>query len=122
VSASFALSDVRPSLGAYFASRPLPLAADGSHTWNIYATPAAISIGFLVVETLMLIVKLPETRNWKKTAVTSAGGDKRKAEVQRDSAESRLTRLKMIGWYHCAFLLFFSGVSETRLSKGREWY
>ncbi len=101
-------------MGAYFAAQPLPISsASTTGEWNIYATPAAISLGFLVMETVYLIVKLPETRHWKKNGDRpSAVSAERKATAQRDSANERKDRLRKVGWFHCAFLLFFSGVSD----------
>lgn len=99
----------RPSLGAYFASKPLPLASS-SDTWNVYATPAAISLGFLVTETLFLIARLPETKAWRKQDATPVTVSNATTSGKASTAV-RLDRLRIIGWYHCAFLLFFSGVS-----------
>jgi hypothetical protein len=95
----------------------MPLAST-EEKWNVYATPAAISLAFLVVETLFLITKLPETKDWKKQPEDVARGQSEK-KVVKDTAETRLARLRKVGWYHCAFLLFFSGV-RCPASNGRE--
>lgn len=79
--------------------------------------PAAISLAFLVAETVYLIVKLPETKGWEKTEEKADYLKSKVEEVSpRDSAPVRVDRLKMIGWYHFAFLLFFSGVSRLEHS------
>ena len=58
-------------------------------------------------------MKLPETQGWQKDDENANATDsKAEGVVQRDSAAVRINRLKMIGWYHFAFLLFFSGVSQ----------
>jgi hypothetical protein len=106
-----------PSLGAYFASRPLPISSTSSQdSWNVYALPAAISLVFLVVETIYLAVKLPETRGWKKVDDQSTTGSTEKATAV-ESTQSRLDRLKAVGRLHGLFLLFFSGVSDLTILR-----
>ena len=103
----------RPSLGAYFASRPLPLASTDSGSWNVFALPAAISLGLLVLETVFLAVRLPETRSWKGRP-TASKEDRSGSEHHAEPINERLKRLNIIGWVHGIFLLFFSGVSPDR--------
>jgi hypothetical protein len=92
----------------------MPLTATSSQVnWNVYALPAAISLGFLVVETIYLAVKLPETRSWKKTENTSSGSEASKSSIPLESTDNRLARLKAVGRLHGLFLLFFSGVSPS---------
>ncbi|ORX36509.1 major facilitator superfamily domain-containing protein [Kockovaella imperatae] len=100
-----------PSLGAYFASRPLPIASSSPTSWNVFALPAAISLVFLIVETLFLAARLPETKSWKKE--TSANAASESAPIPVEAADQRLKRLNTIGWLHGIFLLFFSGAEFT---------
>ena len=53
---------VGPPIGAYFASRPFPPNIIQGLELNIYATPAALTLVLLVLETIFLVVALPETR------------------------------------------------------------
>lgn len=112
-----------PSLGAYFASRPLPLASTSAteETWNVYALPAAISLVLLLIETGYLAVSLPETRWWKGGAASSAQdtvntSSQDKAVQPRESADKRLARLRAAGRLHGVFLLFFSGASHAHVA------
>mgnify|MGYP006876498297 CR=1 FL=1 len=105
---------VRPSLGAYFASQPLPLSSRvASDTkWNVYAFPAAISVGLLVLETVYLIINLPETKDYKKSRQAVVEDEARHTETVKESFEIRRNRLKKLGRLHGFFLLFSSGVSR----------
>lgn len=85
-------------------------------SWNVFAFPAAISLVLLVLETLYLLVKLPETRTWAKKGIVQAKEPKAKASV-----EDRLTRLKQLGRAHGMFLFFFSGVSCPEMAPSRVW-
>ncbi len=106
---------LRPSLGAYFASRPLPLTSTvDEDKWNVYAAPAAIALVLLVAETVFLTFRLPETIGWQKE--DHSGDDIVKKEAKpamRETADKRIARLSAIGQLHGLFLLFFSGVSEV---------
>ncbi|WRT65715.1 uncharacterized protein IL334_002663 [Kwoniella shivajii] len=101
-----------PSLGAYFASRPIPLTTSTSKDkLNIYALPATISLVLLLVETIFLAVKLPETKGWKKDDTSI---EEKKADGQKGlSVEEKLNKLKIVGRLHGLFLLFFSGAEFT---------
>ncbi|OXC70327.1 hypothetical protein AYX13_01239 [Cryptococcus neoformans] len=104
-----------PSLGAYFATRPLPLAASDDK-FNVYAMPAAISLGLLLLETLFLIAKLPETKGYKVGEVSNAKRAQPSMPEPKDVFEGReqkLQRLKDITHLHGYFLLFFSGAEFT---------
>ncbi|WVW80162.1 hypothetical protein I302_102139 [Kwoniella bestiolae CBS 10118] len=104
-----------PSLGAYFASQPLPLTSPSSENrFNIYALPATISLVLLLVETLYLAAKLPETKGWKKAQddTSVAGKDKKEDQVTL-LAEERSRKLNVVGRLHGLFLLFFSGAEFT---------
>jgi len=79
--------------------------------WNVYALPAAISLGFLVLETGYLALRLPETRSWKPQQ--PSGGSQShytQAISSKGTVSDRLARLKALGFLHGLFLLSFSGV------------
>lgn len=129
------LVQVLPILGAHFASRPLPPAFN---TWgaelNVYAVPAILTLILLVLETIFLLVALPETRG---TRLHFATRGKREATVDgttsdpaRDSTENlssvgisaikpmptvkeRTDRLKTLRRLHFLFLGIFSGIEFT---------
>jgi hypothetical protein len=111
----------RPSLGAYFASQPLPLSSRvASNTkWNVYAFPAAISVGLLVLETVYLAFKLPETKDYKKSRQVVEKDAGRREEAVKESFEVRRNRLRKLGRLHGFFLLFFSGVSRRKWCRTR---
>ncbi|WVQ64936.1 uncharacterized protein L199_003106 [Kwoniella botswanensis] len=107
-----------PSLGAYFASQPLPLPSSSSSSenqLNIYALPATISLVLLLVETLYLAAKLPETKGWKISQDTTEENEKKdtKDSQIKLSAEERSRKLGFVGRLHGLFLLFFSGAEFT---------
>lgn len=125
---------IGPPIGAYFASRPLPPAfAPGGLELNIYAAPALLTLVLLSVETIFLMVALPETRgksiqgSHKKTnghsnghANGSSNGaadvhpdeQSRKTKNDTDIAK-RLALLKTLRVTHFLFLGLFSGVEFT---------
>lgn len=108
----------RPSLGAYFASRPPPVSKGSAEQWNIYAVPAGITLALLLIETTYLATSLPETIAWRKKDDKPVN----KEVAERDSAVIRRQRLNAAGKLHGAFLLLFSGVSLhiwTELIIGR---
>lgn len=117
----------RPSIGAYFASHPLPVTSATSSTesksiLNVYAFPAFVSLVLLCLETVYLWFSLPETRGWKTRSPAVHVGqstadvrEKPQMEVKRESVEIRKERLRRLGRLHGLFLLFFSGVSLERL-------
>lgn len=107
-------ADMRsPSIGAYFASRSLPNTAPSTDRWNVFALPAAISLGLLVVETLYLALKLPETRDWSEKQAEKGVSDAKPITSVVDSVEARLRKLRAMGRLHGLFLLFFSGVRSS---------
>lgn len=75
--------------------------------------PAAISLGLLVLETLFLAVKLPETKGYKVEEVPNTSFDQPSVPERNVSErrEQKVQRLKDITRLHGYFLLFFSGVS-----------
>jgi hypothetical protein len=112
------------TLGAYFASRPLPPAFN---TWgtelNVYAAPAIITLILLVLETLFLVVALPETRG---TRMHIAAKDRAKVTADGPSSdlagdlslvtatvEQRTDILATLRRVHFLFLGIFSGIEFT---------
>jgi len=103
-----------PSLGAYFASKTFGL---GSRltvlgydlSLNSYAVPAAVTVALLLIETVYLALRLPETR-WDR--------DNQQDKDEKDHAPTRTlaerkARLGQLELVHCAFLFFFSGAEFT---------
>jgi hypothetical protein len=75
--------------------------------WNIYATPALISLALLLTETVFLALKLPETKSEKPD---NGKGDEGQS-LSKVEVDYRLRKLRRVGNLHGLFLLFFSGVS-----------
>jgi hypothetical protein len=105
-----------PSIGAYFASLPLPstpLLPNGTEL-NIYAFPALIALSLLLVETGALWWLLPETKGWKVEGPTGSPkeGEDGPRTVVVDEAE-RASLLRRLGRLHGWFLFFFSGSEFT---------
>lgn len=107
---------VGPSLGAWFATRSAgttekPVAWLG-RDWNVYAVPAAISLGLLVVETVYLAAALPETRPVKNEKVKTEKPAEKAIAAKADpvAVEERLASLRRL---HLLFLLIFSGAEFT---------
>ncbi|KDQ64611.1 hypothetical protein JAAARDRAFT_117985 [Jaapia argillacea MUCL 33604] len=111
---------IGPPIGAYFASRPVPLAgASIGMELNIYATPAILTLILLVAETLFLMIALPETRG-KRPIVAQSDQPKESAPSVKGSApsragtvEKRISLLKTLRKLHFLFLGVFSGVEFT---------
>ena len=114
---------VGPPIGAYFASRPFPSNMIQGLELNIYATPAAISLVLLVVETIFLAVALPETRFSQKQKgksvdldlddVAPSSANSRSIHLRGKSVQDRLRLLKSMSTIHFLFLGIFSGVEFT---------
>jgi len=121
VGIAFAISFIiGPPIGAHFASQPLPSSIS---TWgrdvNVYATPAAITLFLLVLETIFLIVFLPETRgrghhasDGKPSKITPVKQSTSSSAPNAD-AKTRVKRLATLGNLHFIFLCLFSGVEFT---------
>lgn len=119
---------IGPPIGAYFASQPLP---SSINTWgielNAYATPALITLVLLVLETVFLIVFLPETRgkvhhptakdqrpSEKVSGSARANGNGSQAVPKvKASTDERIRRLSSLRRLHFLFLGLFSGVEFT---------
>lgn len=115
---------IGPPIGAYFASRPLPQGISSlGIELNVYAIPAFLSLVLLVVETIFLVVALPETRGVKATSSPQATKTKTsekngtakppsKPTVKR-TVEQRIAYLASLRNIHFFFLAIFSGVEFT---------
>jgi len=115
---------VGPPIGAYFASRPFPPNIIQGLELNIYATPAALTLVLLVLETIFLAVALPETRFSPRKdgkSVEFDVGDEvappptasRSVHLRGKSVKDRLQLLKSMSTLHFLFLGTFSGVEFT---------
>lgn len=114
---------IGPPIGAYFASRPFPPNVVQGLELNIYATPAALSLVLLVVETIFLAVALPETRFSKKQEgkpvdldlddIAPSSAASRSVHLRGKSVQDRLRLLKSMSITHFFFLGIFSGVEFT---------
>lgn len=94
---------------------------------NVYATPAILTLILLVLETIFLIVALPETRGKKlaDSKVTTNGKTNGSENSQANgngaahrsakpaSVQERLQILKTLRTLHFMFLGVFSGVEFT---------
>ena len=114
---------IGPPIGAYFASRPFPPNIVQGLELNIYATPAALTLVLLVLETIFLAVALPETRlsqNQKGKSVdfdlddaAPSPATSRSVQLRGESVRDRLQLLKSLSNVHFLFLGIFSGVEFT---------
>ena len=114
---------IGPPIGAYFASRPFPPNIIQGLELNIYATPAALTLALLVLETIFLIAALKETRFSQKEGKSAEFdlGDEtppsptasRSVQLRGKSIEGRLRLLKSMSTLHFLFLGAFSGVEFT---------
>jgi len=111
---------IGPPIGAYFASKPLPAVSTFGIELNVYAVPAIITLVLLSLETIFLIVALPETRGKgiKSTPEATAKGNETNgtgaAKVSKpQSTEQRLQTLRSLRTLHLLFLGIFSGVEFT---------
>jgi len=114
---------VGPPIGAYFASRPFPPNVIQGLELNIYATPAALTLVLLVLETIFLAAALPETRFSQKEVKSTEFdlGDEappsptasRSVQLRGKSVKDRLRLLGSMSTLHFLFLGTFSGVEFT---------
>lgn len=83
---------------------------------NIYATPAALSLLLLIIETVFLFVTLPETRNLRpapKSRTVDQGNQRPAEDLGRVGQQRRLNLLNTLRHLHFLFLSIFSGVEFT---------
>ncbi|PIL37085.1 MFS general substrate transporter [Ganoderma sinense ZZ0214-1] len=114
---------IGPPIGAYFASRPLPSSFTASgFELNVYAGPAALTLGLLTLETIFLVFALPETRgkaaqkpytNGSAKAAASGKANGTIPTSRQGTVAERLTMLKSLQRLHFLFLGVFSGVEFT---------
>jgi hypothetical protein len=134
VGIAFAISFcIGPPIGAYFASRPVPLGQTVlDMELNIYAVPAMLTLILLVAETAFLAVALPETRGKMLPVQSPEESDEHSAadhdhgRIRKGTdvksvaetppirpAEQRIKALKSLRVLHFLFLGVFSGVEFT---------
>jgi MFS family permease len=113
---------IGPPIGAYFASKPLPVSWN---KWgielNIYAAPAVLTLLLLVAETVFLIFALPETRVKGSTMHTGVPGEKgvnddkdtTRSTTSAPARKKRIALLRALGRLNFSFLVLFSGVEFT---------
>ncbi|KAI0353590.1 MFS general substrate transporter [Trametes cingulata] len=119
---------IGPPIGAYFASRPLPSSITASGIeFNVYAVPAALTVILLTLETIFLVVALPETRGKhaqaapEKTATNGASNGTANGKAngathqtsRQATVSERIQMLKTLQHLHFLFLGVFSGVEFT---------
>ncbi|KAF5344115.1 hypothetical protein D9758_008841 [Tetrapyrgos nigripes] len=112
---------IGPPIGAYFASRPLPSINTFGMELNVYAMPALLTLVLLTLETLFLILALPETRGKDAQAANAeknASDEKKPANgtvktSRAPTVEKRISLLSNLGLVHFLFLGVFSGVEFT---------
>ncbi len=76
----------------------------GNFELNVYATPAILTLALLVLEIVVLVVALPETRKLGGTGTTAT-----KSTTEKAPAIQRLSYLSRLGKIHFLFLALFSG-------------
>ncbi|KAF5390712.1 hypothetical protein D9757_002686 [Collybiopsis confluens] len=108
---------IGPPIGAYFASKPLSTASTFGYELNIYAVPAIITLVLLAVETVFLILALPETRGkgikTPQVDKTKTRGNPITQASKTQSVEQKIETLKSLRSIHLLFLGIFSGVEFT---------
>lgn len=77
---------------------------------NIYAVPAAITLVLLLIESVFLVIALPETRVVRFQTKQKAQG---RQETLSAPVQLRLKLLKSLGHLHFLFLGIFAGVEFT---------
>lgn len=105
---------IGPPIGAYFASRPVPLFVGALQMeLNVYAVPALLTLVLLIAETLFLTVALPETRNTQPDKPEVHVNEKSNAASAVRSVQERTEILRVLRKLHFLFLGIFSGVEFT---------
>lgn len=84
---------------------------------NIYAVPAAISLLLLIIETVFLLVALPETLNlrpnYQANRIPTKGNKHPAKDLRRTGQQRRLSLLNTLRRLHFLFLSVFSGIEFT---------
>lgn len=105
---------IGPPIGAYFASRPVPLFVGALQMeLNVYAVPALLTLVLLIAETLFLTVALPETRDTQPDKPEVHVNEKSNAASAVRSVQERTEILRVLRKLHFLFLGIFSGVEFT---------
>lgn len=109
---------IGPPIGAYFAAQPPPASLDAMGIeLNIYAVPAAISLLLLIIETVFLLVALPETLNlrpnYQANRIPTKGNKRPAKDLRRTGQQRRLSLLNTLRRLHFLFLSVFSGIEFT---------
>ncbi|KAG2042322.1 MFS DHA1 sub-family [Suillus americanus] len=109
---------IGPPIGAYFASRPVPLSGALQMELNVYVVPALLTLVLLVAETLFLTIALPETRNTQPDKHDNDDplevvNEKSKAASAVRNVKERTELLRVLRKLHFLFLGIFSGVEFT---------
>lgn len=109
---------IGPPIGAYFASRPVPLSGALQMELNVYVVPALLTLVLLVAETLFLTIALPETRNTQPDKHDNDDplevvNEKSKAASAIRNVRERTELLRVLRKLHFLFLGIFSGVEFT---------
>lgn len=113
---------IGPPIGAYFASRPLPTSFFLSKIeLNVYATPAVLTLVLLLLETLFLVVALPETRGKRASQHSGNGQTPKKGSSKvsnmppapKFTVKERIRMLAVLRRTHFLFLGIFSGIEFT---------
>ncbi|KAG1872712.1 MFS DHA1 sub-family [Suillus tomentosus] len=105
---------IGPPIGAYFASRPVPLFVGALQMeLNVYAVPALLTLILLIAETLFLTVALPETRDTQPDKPEVHVNEKSNAASAVRSVQERTEILRVLRKLHFLFLGIFSGVEFT---------
>jgi MFS family permease len=117
---------IGPPIGAAFASPILSHSIYSREQLNIYAVPAILTLVLLVIETCILMLFLPETRNRSGTVHfssinnstynaegTKTGNDNFNTPAVKRSVDTRIQLLSTLRRLHFGFLGVFSGVEFT---------
>lgn len=107
-----------PILGAWFAMRSPPVETTQliGVGLNVYAFPAAITLLLLVIETIYLVIALPETKQLRSSLQHKIKPSNEKSTTTWSSQqvlEQRRRRLGILARVHTSFLFFFSGAEFT---------
>jgi hypothetical protein len=80
---------------------------------NIYATPAILTLILLIIETVYLIVALPETRGLRLTPEECKIASKEPETSRYGCVKERLRKLGAARRLHFMFMCAFSGLEFT---------
>lgn len=100
---------IGPPLGAYLAGFDMRLLLP---KWpvNAFSAPALFAFILIIVETVYMVLYLPETRPQSTPPVAQSQSDKRTANIASIESKNVLARLGLV---HFIFLFVFSGMEFT---------